>query len=61
DNWNKMMNVNLLTTFLCCREAFRIMKKQRQGNIITVSARTALELPSGMGAYSITKAAVLAL
>lgn len=61
DHWNKMMNLNLLTTFLCTREAFRIMKEQKQGHIITVSARTALELPAGMGAYSISKSAVLAL
>lgn len=61
DNWNKMMNLNLLTTFLCTREAFGIMKNQQQGHIITVSAQTALELPAGKGSYAISKAGVLAL
>jgi len=61
DNWNKMMTLNLRTAFFCTREAFAIMKKQKQGHIMTVSAKTALDLPAGMGAYSISKAAVLAL
>jgi NAD(P)-dependent dehydrogenase (short-subunit alcohol dehydrogenase family) len=61
DDWNKMMTLNLRTAFLCTGEAFAIMKKQKQGHIITVSAKTALDLPGGMGAYAISKAAVLAL
>jgi NAD(P)-dependent dehydrogenase (short-subunit alcohol dehydrogenase family) len=56
-----MMTLNLRTAFLCTGEAFAIMKKQKQGHIITVSAKTALDLPGGMGAYAISKAAVLAL
>lgn len=61
DNWNKMMNLNLHTAFLCTREALAMMKKQKQGHIITVSAKTALDLPGGVGAYAVSKAAVLAL
>ena len=61
DNWNKMMDLNLMITFLCTREAFAIMKKQQQGHIITLSAQTALELPAGKGAYAVSKAGVLAL
>jgi len=59
--WNNMMDLNLLTTFLAVKEAFKIMRKQEEGKIFTVSARTALELPTGMGAYSVSKAAILAL
>lgn len=61
DNWNKMMTLNLQTAFLCAREAFAVMKEQKHGHIITVSAKTALDLPGGMAAYSVSKAAVLAL
>lgn len=61
EDWNKMMNLNFLATFLCGREAFRIMKKQEQGRIITIASKTALELPSGMGAYSISKAGIISL
>lgn len=60
-DWNKMMNLNFLSTFLCTREAFGIMKKQQQGRIITIASKTALELPPGMGAYSISKAGVISL
>lgn len=59
--WKKMMQLNLLTTFLCSRGAFRLMKKKKSGKIFTVASRTALQLPAGMGAYSVSKAAVLAL
>jgi NAD(P)-dependent dehydrogenase (short-subunit alcohol dehydrogenase family) len=31
------------------------------GSIITISAKPALQLPAGMGAYAVSKAAVLAL
>lgn len=61
DNWNRMMDLNLHTTFLCVREAFGIMKKQKGGHIITVSSKQALALPAGMGAYAISKAGVLGL
>lgn len=60
DSWNHMFDLNLRTTFLCAREAFRIMKKQRSGNIITFSSKQALALPAGMGAYAFSKAGVLA-
>ncbi len=56
----QMLNLNLRTTFLCCREAFSRMKASGGGKIFTVSARAALERPPGMGAYVTSKAAVLA-
>lgn len=61
DKWNYMMNLNLLSTFLCTRQAFRMMKEQRQGCIITFSAKSALDLPAGTAAYAVSKAGVLAL
>jgi NAD(P)-dependent dehydrogenase (short-subunit alcohol dehydrogenase family) len=59
--WNDMMNLNLFSTFLCTREAFKIMKKQCGGKIFTVSSKTAEEFPAQMGAYSVSKAGVLGL
>jgi len=59
DDWNRMFDLNLRTTFLCAREAFRIMKKQKSGYIITVSSKQALALPAGMGAYALSKGGVL--
>jgi len=36
--WDKLMSVNLRGTYLCCREALSIMKKQGSGKIINVSS-----------------------
>jgi len=56
-----MLQMNLLTTFLVTRQAFSIMKTQNRGVIFTVASKTAEEFPPGMGAYSVSKAAVIAL
>ncbi len=61
NNWQHMMNLNLTSTFLCTREAFSKMRKQCGGIIITISSKTAEEFPDRMGAYSVSKAAVLGL
>ena len=36
--WNRVLNVNLTGTFLCCREAARIMQHQGGGSIINLSS-----------------------
>jgi 3-oxoacyl-[acyl-carrier protein] reductase len=37
-DWDRTMNINLKSVFLCCRQAVRIMEKTGSGNIITVSS-----------------------
>jgi gluconate 5-dehydrogenase len=37
-NWKKVMDVNLTGTFLCCREAARVMIPQGRGSIINVAS-----------------------
>jgi NAD(P)-dependent dehydrogenase (short-subunit alcohol dehydrogenase family) len=56
----KMLQLNLFTAFHCCGAAFRQMKTQKSGKIFTVGARAALNLPEGLGAYTTSKAALLA-
>ncbi|MCB1123654.1 MAG: SDR family oxidoreductase, partial [Verrucomicrobiae bacterium] len=41
DTWRQVMSVNLDGAFLCSREAFRIMKKQRRGRIINIGSVSA--------------------
>ena len=36
--WDRLMSINLKGTYLCCREAYRIMKNQNSGKIINVSS-----------------------
>ena len=56
-----MLRVNLLTCFLCCREAVRRMRETGGGAIVNVGSR-ASEVPSaGAIAYTISKAAVAAM
>src|SRR6202008_2855264 len=57
----RQLQVNLLTTFLCCREAVRAMRGTGGGRIVNVGSR-ASEVPAGGAvAYTVSKAAVAAL
>lgn len=38
DEWERIMAVNLRGTFLMSREALRIMKEQRSGNIVSIAS-----------------------
>lgn len=59
--FDKQMNMNALTCFLCSREAVRHM--QGGGRIVNVAARPGLEPRQGAGmvAYAASKAAVAAM
>lgn len=57
---NAMLQLNLMTCFLCCREAVNVMGSDG-GRIINVAARPALEPTPGLIAYAVSKAAVAQL
>ena len=38
DDWNRVIAVNLTGTFLCSREAVRIMQKNKYGRIVNISS-----------------------
>jgi NAD(P)-dependent dehydrogenase (short-subunit alcohol dehydrogenase family) len=61
----KMLTMNALSAFLCCREAVRRMRAEGRaasgGRIVNVSARPALVPTAGVSAYAMSKAAVAAL
>ena len=58
--WDKIMAVNLRGTFLMSREAFRIMKEQKQGKIISIASAAAKIGGLAAGAhYSASKAGVI--
>lgn len=57
-----MLDINLVTSFLCCREAVRSMRRGGGGGrIVNVAARPVVRPQGGMAAYSCSKAAVAAL
>ena len=55
------LKLNLVTTFLCCREAVKAMRKSGGGRIVNVAARIVEQPGSGMAAYTVSKAGVAAL
>jgi NAD(P)-dependent dehydrogenase (short-subunit alcohol dehydrogenase family) len=62
--WDQVLGVNLRGTFLCCREAFRMMMVQRHGVIINISSLSGVkgvEKFPGLSAYNVSKAGVASL
>jgi NAD(P)-dependent dehydrogenase (short-subunit alcohol dehydrogenase family) len=59
----EQIDMNFVTSFLCCSAAVRAMAKRKAGRIVNVAARPALEwrAGAGMAAYAASKAAVAAL
>jgi NAD(P)-dependent dehydrogenase (short-subunit alcohol dehydrogenase family) len=59
----RQLEMNFLTTALCCRAAINSMARAGGGRIVNVAARPALEWRAGAGmvAYAASKAAVAAL
>ncbi|MCZ7648056.1 MAG: SDR family oxidoreductase [Planctomycetota bacterium] len=60
--WQRMLELNATTCFLCCRAAAPLMKRSGGGRIVNVSAGPAINrgVPN-MSAYGASKAAVLNL
>ena len=59
--FDEVIRVNLRGTFLCCRAAFKQMKKQGGGIIINVSSVAGVQAWAGTGSYSASKHGVMAL
>jgi NAD(P)-dependent dehydrogenase (short-subunit alcohol dehydrogenase family) len=64
ETWDRVIAVNLRGTFLCCREAFRIMAAQQSGVIINLSSLSGVkgvEKFPGLSAYNVSKSGVAGL
>jgi NAD(P)-dependent dehydrogenase (short-subunit alcohol dehydrogenase family) len=55
ESWDQIIAVNLRGPFLCSREAFRIMKRQRGGRIINIGSIASQRVRPRSAAYSTTK------
>jgi NAD(P)-dependent dehydrogenase (short-subunit alcohol dehydrogenase family) len=55
ESWDEIVAVNLRGPFLCTREAFRIMKRQRGGRIINIGSIASQRVRPRSAAYSATK------
>ncbi|MGQ0750971.1 MAG: SDR family NAD(P)-dependent oxidoreductase [Betaproteobacteria bacterium] len=61
DVLDRMLAMNLRSSYVLSRAAVRVMLKQGRGAIVNVAAKAALDHPGGAAAYSASKAAALAL
>jgi len=59
EDWDKVMNVNLKSTFLCTKAAARIMMKKRKGTIINISSIVGLMGNAGQANYAASKAGII--
>ena len=59
--WRRVIDINLLGTFLCCREFGRMMLKQRSGSIINIASVAGLLGVAERVAYNASKHGVVGL
>jgi len=60
ETWDRIINVNLKSQFLCCRAAVRYMKQQRYGRIVNIVSRSWLG-GAGIANYAASKGGVIGL
>jgi 3-oxoacyl-[acyl-carrier protein] reductase len=60
DKWDLVMNVNLRSTFWCCREVLPTMIRQRSGRIVNFSSLVAHRGECEMAHYAAAKAGIIA-
>lgn len=61
ENWARVLGVNLTGTFLCCREAARVMRDVGQGGVLINVSSTSIASGEGPGHYCASKAGVVGL
>ncbi|MBD3239428.1 MAG: 3-oxoacyl-[acyl-carrier-protein] reductase [Chitinivibrionales bacterium] len=61
EDWDAVLDVNLKSAFLCCREAARPMMKARGGAIVNIASVVGLMGNAGQVNYSASKAGLIGL
>lgn len=61
EDWDAVLNINLKSVFLCTKEIFRTMSKQRYGRIVNIASIVAFMGNAGQANYSASKAGMVGL
>ena len=61
DDWKKVMDVNLTSTFLMCKYAIKKMLKNKKGKIINITSIVAHTGNPGQSNYAASKSAIIGL
>lgn len=61
EDWDYVLNTNLRGTFLCAREAAKVMRTQGKGAIVNIASTRALMSEPNTEAYAASKGGILAL
>ena len=61
DEWQRVIEVDLMSVFYCCRAVIPEMMKGKYGRIVTISSVAGKEGNANASAYSAAKAGVIAL
>jgi len=61
DTFQRMLDINLNSTFYLLRAAIPVMRKIGDGRVVAIGSRAAVEPGAGVGAYSASKAAMVSL
>ena len=61
EDWQEMLDVNVLALAVACREALGCFDEQKGGHILNVSSMAGHRIPPGGGFYAATKFAVRAI
>jgi len=59
EDWDRVININLKSAFLCTRAALRHMLKQRWGRIISITSIVGLVGNPGQANYASAKAGII--
>jgi 3-oxoacyl-[acyl-carrier protein] reductase len=61
EDWRRVVDVNLVGTFYCCRAVVPVMRRQDYGRIVMISSVAGKDGNPNASAYSAAKAGVIAL
>jgi len=60
-DWQRVMDLNLTSAFLCCRAVTQLMKTQKSGSIINISSDIGYSGAVHRSAYAAAKAGIIGL